>query len=202
MSLLILDLLQLRSFVVLWKKKQSNIHNILLLRKSVRSLLTFRQIGKVFTSMKETLGNNFSLFSGDREAVIARQEFIQQLSLWDEEETTEEQSFRKVPLPGVWWKFSGWHFWQSIKISKVSLKIVIQTDFPANINSANILPKNTFKGVQEKLLNEYFMLLTLTDTKVYSFDHIIQMSWYSRCMFWKWQKPPSGIPRQLVVLVR
>ena len=94
---------------------------ILLLRKSVRSLLTFRQIGKIFTSMKETFGYNFLFFSGDREAVIARQEFIQQLSLWDEEETTEEQSFRKVPLPGVGWKFFGWHFWQSIKISKVSL---------------------------------------------------------------------------------
>ena len=51
--------------------------------------------------MKETFGYNFLFFSGDREAVIARQEFIQQLSLWDEEETTEEQSFRKVPLPGV-----------------------------------------------------------------------------------------------------
>ena len=76
---------------------------ILLLRKSVRSLLTFRQIGKIFTSMKETFGYNFLFFSGDREAVIARQEFIQQLSLWDEEETTEEQSFRKVPLPGVWY---------------------------------------------------------------------------------------------------
>lgn len=36
--------------------------------------------------------------SGDREAVIARQEFIQQLSLWDEE-IPEEQSSRKVPMP-------------------------------------------------------------------------------------------------------
>lgn len=42
----------------------------------------------------------YHIFSEDREAVIARQEFIQQLSLWDEE-IPEEQSFGKVPIPGV-----------------------------------------------------------------------------------------------------
>jgi len=37
---------------------------------------------------------------GDREAVIARQEFIQQLALWDQEEPTDKQKvFKKVPLP-------------------------------------------------------------------------------------------------------
>ena len=38
--------------------------------------------------------------SGDREAVIARQEFIKQLSLWDEDEDSSEEDTKQVPLPG------------------------------------------------------------------------------------------------------
>ena len=36
--------------------------------------------------------------SGDRESVLARQEFIQQLSLWDQEET---DTSKQVPIPGT-----------------------------------------------------------------------------------------------------
>ena len=44
---------------------------------------------------------NDDFFSGDREAVIARQEFIKQLSLWDSDEDDESQEEPKqVPLPG------------------------------------------------------------------------------------------------------
>ena len=44
---------------------------------------------------------NDHFFSGDREAVIARQEFIKQLSLWDSDEDDESQEEPKqVPLPG------------------------------------------------------------------------------------------------------
>ena len=44
---------------------------------------------------------NDNFFSGDREAVIARQEFIKQLSLWDSDEDDESQEEPKqVPLPG------------------------------------------------------------------------------------------------------
>ena len=38
------------------------------------------------------------LCSGDRETVLARQEFIQQLSLWDQEET---DTSKQVPIPGT-----------------------------------------------------------------------------------------------------
>ena len=37
--------------------------------------------------------------SGDREELMARQEFIQQLSLWGEEDDRKETK-RKVPIPG------------------------------------------------------------------------------------------------------
>ena len=49
--------------------------------------------------MEKELKNNILLYSGDREEVLARQVFIEQLSHWGTGEE-EKEVLKKVPIPG------------------------------------------------------------------------------------------------------